>query len=126
GGDYLESLGKNTRYNIRRSLKEYRRLGEPTLEEAGSVTQALEYLEHLSALHQSYWRGKGLPGSFANGFFDTFHSRLVETRFDEGVIQLLRVSVGDVVIGYLYNFVYRGRVYNYQTGLNYGACEIKN
>ncbi len=119
GQVYLSVLGKSTRYKIRRSLREFEKRGPVRLTEACSVVEALWFLERLRHFHQRYWRQKGMPGSFANEFFATFHSALVERAFTNGAIQLLRVMVGDEEIGYLYNFAYRGRVYHYQSGFNY-------
>lgn len=119
GGDYLSRLGKNTRYSIRRSLRAYEKLGVIQLVEAASVSQAREFLDRLRHFHQHYWRQKGMPGSFANSFFSDFHGRLVERGFEAGAIQMLRLTAGSHEIGYLYNFVYRGRVYNYQSGFDY-------
>jgi hypothetical protein len=73
-------------------------------------------------LHQAYWQQKGLPGSSAGPFFDEFHAGLVRSLFAEGAIQLLRLRAGDGILGYLYNFVDRGRVYNYQSGYDYELC----
>jgi CelD/BcsL family acetyltransferase involved in cellulose biosynthesis len=36
-----------------------------------------------------------------------------------GTIELLRVTAGADVIGYIFNLVYRGHVYAYQTGIRY-------
>lgn len=126
GGDYLGAVGTSTRYNIRRSLKEYAKLGPIALDAAQNAQQALAYLEELKRWHQAYWNGKHQPGSFANPFFERFHRHLIESRFASGEIQLLRVRAGEPVIGYLYNFVYRDRVYNYQSGFDYGVCERYN
>jgi CelD/BcsL family acetyltransferase involved in cellulose biosynthesis len=50
-----------------------------------------------------------------------FHRRLVELAFPAGGIQLLRFRTPDAIIGVLYNFVYRGKVYFYQSGFAYAA-----
>ena len=94
GSDYLSLLGKNTRYSIRRSMRGYEKLGSLHLEEAASVAQALGFLDQLRVHHQRYWVQKGLPGSFANQFFSKFHEHLVERGFEQGAIQLLRLTAG--------------------------------
>ncbi len=126
GGDYLGAVGPNTRYNIRRSQREYKKLGPITIDAAANVEQALDYLERLKTWHQAYWNEKGHAGSFVSAFFEDFHRRLIRQRFAAGEIQLLRVRAGERVVGYLYNFVHRGRVYNYQSGFDYGVCERYN
>ena len=103
-------------------MREYERFGTLALESATTPEQAEAFLSRLIGLHQAYWQGKGLPGAFANPFFVQFHTRLVRSRFGDGAIQLLVLRAGDRIVGYLYNFVDRGRVYNYQSGYNYDLC----
>ena len=119
GGAYLDLLGSNTRHNIRRSIREYEKFGSLALESAANPEQAATFLDGLVQLHQSYWQTKGQPGAFANPFFVEFHTRLVRSLFAEGAIQLLALRAGTETVGYLYNFVDRGRVYNYQAGCDY-------
>lgn len=126
GGDYLSLLGQNTRYNIRRSIKEYEKQGALKLTVAENLDEALEFFAGLKQLHQPYWQSRGMPGAFANVFFESFHDRLIRTRFASGEIQLIRVNVGDRSLGYLYNLIHCGKVNNYQSGFDYTICEKKN
>lgn len=119
GGDYIATLSRNTRYQIRRALKLYEGQGPVSVEAASTPAEALGYFEALKRLHQTYWVGRGQPGSFANPFFEQFHRALIEDRFAEEEVQLLRLAAGDAEIGYLYNFVKDGRVYAYQSGFDY-------
>ncbi len=121
GGDYLATLGRNTRHQIRRSRRLYERAGAVTVQRAATVVEALEYLDGLKALHQASWNARGRPGAFSVDRFERFHRRLVETSFGNGTIDLLRIAAGRETIGYLYNFVHDGRAYNYQSGLAYGG-----
>jgi CelD/BcsL family acetyltransferase involved in cellulose biosynthesis len=125
-GGYLSLLGSKTRARIRRSLKEYEGLGELNLQCASDTKQALAFLEGLKTLHQSYWAARGEPGAFANPFFERFHRQLVRNAFARGEIQMLAVDAGARRIGYIYNFVRRGHIYNYQSGLDYHVCEKHN
>ena len=122
GNEYLGLLGSNTRHNIRRSVREYEKFGPLVLENATTPEQASAFLAGLQQLHQAHWQSKGLPGSFANPFFVEFHQRLVRLLLADGSIQLLRLRAGNASVGYLYNFVDRGRVYSYQSGFNYKLC----
>ena len=122
GGRLSRASGSNTRHNIRRSMREYERFGSLVLESATTPEQAEAFLSGLMQLHQAYWQGKGLAGAFANPFFVEFHTRLVRSRFGDGAIQLLALRAGNQIVGYLYNFVDRGRVYNYQSGYDYDLC----
>lgn len=117
--DYLQLLSSNKRSQIRRSIKEYQKDGEIHIEMAQSSAQALEMLDALVELHQQEWQKRGKSGVFANPYLYQFHRDLISSRFDAGEIQLLKVHTPNAVIGYLYNFIYQGKVLFYQSGLNY-------
>jgi CelD/BcsL family acetyltransferase involved in cellulose biosynthesis len=124
--DYLATLSPSRRYHIRRSIKEYAKLGPLALVAAQSEGEAIFFLEELRKLHQAYWEKKGSAGAFANLFFYEFIHRMVKTRFAGGVVQLLRITAGNRAIGYLFNFVYQGHVYQYQSGFDYAVCKKYN
>lgn len=125
-GDYLGLLGATARSQIRRSAKEYEKFGPLSVHLAQDEGQALTFLDGLKEMHQAYWVARGQPGAFSNAFFEQFHQRLVRHAFSRGEMQLLAVDAGAKRLGYLYNFVYRGHVYNYQSGLDYEICERHN
>lgn len=117
--DYLGLLSSNKRSQIRRSIKEYEKEGEVHIQEAQSVAEALEMLSALAELHQEEWQKRGKPGVFSNPYLMDFHRKLIASRFEAGEIQILRVFTPQATIGYLYNFVYGGKVLFYQSGLKY-------
>lgn len=119
GRSYPECLPKNIQYNLRRSIRDYGKRGELKFDVATTSDEALAFLTGLKALHQRSWQAHGQPGAFANAFFDSFHERLVQCLFPAGLIQLTRLRVADQAIGYFYNFLYRGHVYHYQSGLDF-------
>jgi CelD/BcsL family acetyltransferase involved in cellulose biosynthesis len=116
---HLDTISANSRQQIRRSMRLYESRGPLVLARARDVAEALGFLEGLKVLHQRYWQARGEPGGFAFPFFERFQQRLIRSCLDHGAVELVRVSVGADVIGYVYNLVYRGHVYAYQTGLNY-------
>ncbi len=118
-GDYLAILSRNTRQQIRRAMRRYESSGPLCLEAASSLDEAFGYFDELKVLHQKYWNSRGNVGSFANAFFEKFHRSLIETLFESGAIQLLRISAGGEAFGYLYNFLKDGRIYAYQSGFRY-------
>lgn len=117
--DYLSCLSRNTRQMIRRSLRYYESFGPLRYHCAGSLEEALDMLEELAQAHQKYWRSRRRPGAFAEPFFRRFHETLIRSAFANGHIELARISAGDRIIGYLYNFLWRGGVFTYQSGFNY-------
>ena len=113
---YLATLSKNRRAQIRRSFKLYEEHGSLQIDEACNAKAAQVFFDGLKELHTARWKSKGLPGSFANPLWEAFHRTLIHSRFEKGEIQLLRVSVANQDIGYLYNFIWRKHVYILQTG----------
>ncbi|MDJ0806108.1 MAG: GNAT family N-acetyltransferase [Gammaproteobacteria bacterium] len=113
---YLSTLSKNRRGQIRRSFKLFERQGPLLLQVAKNVAEALDYFEGLKQLHTIRWNRDGKPGSFANLRWEAFHRSLISSRAPEGDIHLIKVSIGQEAIGFLYNLIWRDRVYVLQTG----------
>jgi CelD/BcsL family acetyltransferase involved in cellulose biosynthesis len=116
---YLDGLSSNTRQQLRRSRRYFERYGPIILEVASTAVEALAFLEALLEHHRTRWRTLGVASAFDAPMPYAFHRRLIETRFPHGEIQMLRVRAGDTLLGYLYNFTYRRRVYFYQSGMRY-------
>jgi CelD/BcsL family acetyltransferase involved in cellulose biosynthesis len=123
GRAFLESLSANTRYQIRRSEWSFVETSGPLrVSRAASVAEGLAFLDALAGLHQATWVRRGKPGAFANEAFMRHHRELVSRGLPRGEVDLLRLDAGVQVVGYLYNFVYRGRVSCYQSGFDYAAA----
>lgn len=123
GNDYVSLLSSHARRFIRKSLKEYQKLGDVQVEIAQTAEEGLAFLARLSELHQSRWIALGEPGAFNGDFFQRFHRQLVSENLPRGEIQLLRVHAGGRDLGYLYSFVRGKRLYVYQSGFDYTVLE---
>jgi CelD/BcsL family acetyltransferase involved in cellulose biosynthesis len=119
GIDPFDGFSTNTRQQLRRSLRAWEEIGPLRLDVA-APGEADRYLDALAELHQSYWTGRGKSGAFAEPFFGRFHDALLRRVGDGQSIDLIRVSAGDRVAGYLYNFVHDGWVAAYQSGFDFG------
>ncbi len=115
---HVDSLKPRVRQYVRRTLREAERLGPLRLRLATDADEALSFLTELQRLHQKSWTAKGSPGAFANPQFVGFHQELVRREAAGGAVNLLCLTVGDSPVAYLYNFVHRGRVFYYQSGLD--------
>lgn len=123
-GGYLGMLSANTRAQIRRSIKAYEALGPLRTEAARTREEAHAHMAHMRTLHARRWQGKDTFSHFAQApAAQRFHARLIDEAFDQGVVQLLRISAGGHDVGYLYNLVYQGRVAYYQSGLRFGLLD---
>jgi CelD/BcsL family acetyltransferase involved in cellulose biosynthesis len=123
---YLDTLRPNTRQQLRRSARRYAEHGPLHIIRAGSVNEAHRFLDELALLHQQSWVTRGKPGAFANPDFVRFHRSLIDRATPRGEIDLLRVMAGAEVLGYLYNFLFRGRVLAYQSGFDYGLADAQH
>ncbi len=121
-GGFLAGRSANTRYQLRRSARSYATRGALSLRRAADVAEAEAFLDALAVLHQRSWTGRGKPGAFANPLFLRFHRELIARGHPRGEIDLLRVSAGGTVLGYLYNFLWRGAVAAYQSGFDFAAA----
>ena len=117
--NYLGLLSANTRYQIRRSIKEYEKISPIKVRCAETLDEALVCFSELKKLHQEIWLTRGKKGSFSNHFLNSFHTQLIMENFHSGNIQFFQVYNALETIGVLYNFVDRGVVYCYQSGFNY-------
>ena len=121
GRAYLDGLKPSTARRIRRSMALYRARGEIEVTPAATIEEALSFFEAAGALHQTRWTSKGHPGAFAYPFYVDFHRRLINRALPEGQVELLSIAVADEPIGYLYNFLYRSRIYYYFSGFRFEA-----
>ncbi len=121
GGDFRGGLGRNTRAAVNRAERLYRARGALDHRVAATVDEAMEYFAGMEVLHQAGWQARGQAGAFANPAFRPFHERLIADGMPRGAVRLSRVSAGGQPIGYLYNFVHRNRVLNYQGGFAFEA-----
>jgi CelD/BcsL family acetyltransferase involved in cellulose biosynthesis len=119
GVDHAASLSANSRQQLRRSIRRYEAHGPLTLTRAGTTDEALAYLDRLAVLHQATWERRGKPGAFSVPEFTRFHRSLLARAIPRGEAELLHVTAGGVTVGYLYNFLWRGWVLAYQSGLAY-------
>jgi len=117
----LVNFSKNRRGQIRRSFRLYEQTEPLQLHEAQNTDEALAFLDGLKVLHTQRWQSKGTQGAFANPLWETFHRSLIQNRFEKSEIQLLKVGNSRATVGYLYNFVWRDRVYVLQTGFRIPA-----
>ena len=117
--DLLSLISKNKRAQIRRSLRYYEKNSKLILKISSNRNDAIDTLEQLKKLHNKQWNSRGQPGSFSSSFFNNFHSNLINNRFDDRCIHIIKISNDTEIVGYLYNFIYKNNVLFYQNGFNY-------
>jgi CelD/BcsL family acetyltransferase involved in cellulose biosynthesis len=121
GMSHAAALGRNARHNLGQTRRAYEAHGPLRVEMAADDATAAAWLDALRVLHQRRWQARGKQGAFSSRFFDAFHRELVQRHRNSGFVQLARVSAGEVPVAYLYTLHWRGTLYFYNCGLNYGA-----
>jgi CelD/BcsL family acetyltransferase involved in cellulose biosynthesis len=114
----MSSLSANSRQQLRRSIRAYERKGPLSIDVARDTQTALAFFAQMKALHVRSWTRRERRHAFDDSFFETFHRCLIRRGAVNGTVDLLRVTVGDRAVGYLYNFLHGGIVSNYQTGFD--------
>ncbi|MDG3088290.1 GNAT family N-acetyltransferase [Vibrio hannami] len=119
GTSLLNSLSKNARYQIKRSIRKYKEIGELSVKKVITQQGADELLALAEPLHLARW-GNGKSGSgFANPKFIAFHKKLIAKGLGSGTVELNHIQAGDETIGIVYNYRYRNTIYFYLCAMNY-------
>ncbi|HEU4732169.1 MAG TPA: GNAT family N-acetyltransferase [Kofleriaceae bacterium] len=118
---YRQSLDRDRRYVVTRSLRELEKWAGPagyTRIVARTPAQLAEGRAILHALHGERWSATGHRGAFASERFTRFHDEVMTALLDgvDGQLELQWLVVAGRPVVVLYNIVYRGRVYFYQSG----------
>jgi len=122
--DYLAALSSKSRYLVRRSLRDTATWagGELRFEEVTRASQLARGQEVLAALHGARWAtggpaaGTALGGVFASQRFRAFHEAVLPQLLERGALELRWLLARGEPIAALYNIVWNGKVYAYQSG----------
>nr|WP_228289079.1 GNAT family N-acetyltransferase [Marinobacter salinisoli] len=117
GRNYLDTMSRNTRHQIRRSLRRYEMLGPVVLERPASVDEAESVFESIAPLHLLRWGSGPGESGFANPEFLRFHKAYIRKYWQQGGADLVSMKAGGEVIAVFYNLVYQNRVYFYLAGI---------
>ncbi|MDB1123705.1 GNAT family N-acetyltransferase [Vibrio algarum] len=117
--DYLSSLSRNSRYQIKRSIRKYQEIGELNVEKAQTVEEAKALLALAEPLHMARWGSKIQGSGFANEKFVQFHKKLIEKGITDGSVELYHIKAGDETIAIMHYFISENCVYFYLCAINY-------
>lgn len=109
----LEAFSPSVRKVLRRGL---RRLGDVTVQTAGTAEEALDVLDDLKRLSDARWADEERTGAFASPRFVAFHRALVARLAPEGRVLLVRVRDEEGTVGCGYVLVDRRKALAYQIG----------
>jgi CelD/BcsL family acetyltransferase involved in cellulose biosynthesis len=114
--EYLKSLGKSLRYDVRKLGKELFDSGRAEVLQAREETVD-QLFEIFLEQHRARWRSRKLPGAFV-GRSLRFHREWVRTAFRQGWLRLKVLKVDGGPVGAIYAMQFNGTVYYYQAGFD--------
>ncbi|SFR58881.1 Acetyltransferase involved in cellulose biosynthesis, CelD/BcsL family [Marinobacter daqiaonensis] len=117
GQHYLDTLSRNTRYQINRAHRLYENRGEVELVRPDTVTEALAVFDSIGPRHLERWGSGPDESGFANPDFVRFHRSLIKAQWPLGGVDLVSVRAGDDVIASFYNLLHNQVVYFYLGGM---------
>lgn len=121
--DYLNSLSSTMRYKIRNERRKLTKFKNIIFRKAESETELNSGFDEIVRLHQQRWKSRGMRGAFSHDKFLTFHSRIIPAMKRNGHLELILVSEDDQTRGAIYNFLYRNKIYFYQSGIDTNATK---
>jgi len=122
GGSFLPLLSRNARAQLRRSDRHYTERGPIGVRRAENVEQGSAWLSEMLDLHAATWSKRGISSGFLSPRVQRFHQALLGRGVPTGVVDLLRVTAGPELVGYLLNLTGSGRTMHYQSGFDYGRA----
>jgi CelD/BcsL family acetyltransferase involved in cellulose biosynthesis len=114
--DYLATLGKSLRYDVRKLDKSLFNEGRAKVEMVDEFNIG-KGLDILFDQHKRRWRKRGLPGAFL-GKTQDFHHFWGRQAIKKGWLQLGMLSLDGNPIGAIYGMAMRETVYFYQAGFD--------
>jgi hypothetical protein len=106
--DVISALGRNTRYNLRRSLRLFDdKFGQQTVEWAQDEEHAKDILRELIKLNEKRWALHNQAGSFDKPYIVSYHMALIDKLklWPQGSIIVFRVKAGETTLGCIFHFV---------------------
>ena len=117
GQHYLDTLTRNTRYQINRSHRLYEAWGAVELVRPDSAEEAVAIFDSIGPLHLNRWGAGPDQSGYANPDFVRFHRSLIQDQWASGGVDLVSVKAGDDMIASFYNLLYDQKVYFYLGGM---------
>lgn len=120
----IETLSKNSRSQLRRAIKKTQSELGPIELSVASDSQTEAYLAELAQLHIKQWEKTKEGSGFKNSIFTAQHDYLLKHASE--FITLLKVTAGETILGYTYNFTWQDTVYFYCSGVNHEIYSGEN
>lgn len=126
---YLAALPSTSRYLVSRTLRDLTKWadGDLKFERVEQPSDLGKGLDTLARLHGERWSGdeasppSEYQGVFASPMFLAFHHRLAPALLAKNALELWTLTARGTPLAALYNYVWGGKVYHYQSGRRVGV-----
>jgi CelD/BcsL family acetyltransferase involved in cellulose biosynthesis len=115
---FLEGLGSNTRYKLRKDARHLSEAFDVTFEDCSNKESVQHGMSWLFCLHQKRWIEKGEKGVFDQETLRNFHQDIAKVFSENGWLNLRLLKISDTPIAAIYGFKYCGKYYQYLNGLD--------
>jgi hypothetical protein len=115
--EIIDRFSKNTRSQIRRSNKAILKNHGKLLISQANQKNTMAFFSSLGNLHIKRWNESPEGSGFTNEQFLSHHTHFL-SHFP-GKANVLKISAGDLTLGYCYTFLDKETVYFYCSGINY-------
>jgi CelD/BcsL family acetyltransferase involved in cellulose biosynthesis len=117
--DYLQSISKNTRSQINRTLKILSAESNLLFEEATTPELKHSYFSSAAEIHLDRWGQSEYGSGFSNHHFTSFHQRLLMDTSDNNITKMFKLSLGDECLGYIYVLIEENKWLFYLSAINF-------
>lgn len=114
---YLSSLSKNTRQQIKRSLKLLKQLGDVKFSVITEKEKQWDLLQQSQHWHIEKWQKSNTPSGFNNPLFTNFHKHLILSKHASTKTIVASLQIDNELVGCLYCFIDGENVYFYLSNL---------
>jgi CelD/BcsL family acetyltransferase involved in cellulose biosynthesis len=110
--DYLKSLGKQHRDNLKRKLSQFSKAHAAAFDVVSDPDGVSAEFEKFLLLHAAQWRTEGKLGHFGDWpHAEDFNRDVVHCLGAQGMVRFHRILAGDQVVSSQYSFVFGGTTY---------------
>lgn len=111
-------LSKNTRSSINRASNYIKKQhGELSISKIADPLASLT--KDIAPLHIAQWQATDAGSGFTNVNFVSFHQQLCTLNAGNYQVEILQISAGEQILGYLYMMLSHKTVYFYLSAINY-------
>jgi CelD/BcsL family acetyltransferase involved in cellulose biosynthesis len=116
--DYLASLSKKFRQEVRRLERRYFESGKAVMKSIEKIADLPRGLDLLIDLHQRRWQSLGEPGCYASSQYENFIREVSPLLMPQGQMQLQWLEIEGRPAAAEYQLIGGGAVYAYQTAID--------